>query len=51
MNTELQNETNSNSRIKRFAKRNYETYKAHFESRNLTPIMTLDEFMENYLTD
>lgn len=49
MHTESKDETvSSNSRIRRFARRNYEIYKEHFKSRNLKPVMTLDEFMENY---
>lgn len=50
MNTKLPDEVNSSKRISRFAKRNYEIYKAHYKSRNLNAILTLDEFMENYRT-
>lgn len=48
MNTELQDKINSPKRISRFAKRNYEIYKEHYKSKNMTAILTLDEFMKNY---
>ena len=48
MNTDLQDKERSTSRVSRFARRNYETYKKHFLSRNQKPVLTLDEFMENY---
>ena len=50
MNTKLPDEVSSSKRISRFAKRNYEVYKAHYKSRNLNAILTLDEFMKNYRT-
>ena len=33
--------------ITKFAKRNYQTYVAHYEARDLTP-MPFDEFVKNY---
>ena len=51
MKTKLQEEVKGNSRIRRFAKRNYEVYKAHFKSRNLNPVLTLEEFMKNYTSE
>jgi hypothetical protein len=50
METKLHDEKKANRKIGRFAKRNYEVYKEHYKSRNLTPILTLDEFMKNYRT-
>ena len=50
MKTLLQDELISAKRIGKFAKRNYETYKEHYKSRNLTPILTLDDFLKNYTT-
>lgn len=48
MKTKLQDEISATTRASRFAKRSFETYQEHYKSRNLTPIMTLDEFMKNY---
>ncbi len=50
MKTVLQDELSSTKRISRFAKRSYKTYQEHYKSRNQTPVLTLDEFMENYRT-
>jgi len=50
MKTKLQDEVNSNTRISRFAKRSYKVYQEHYKSRNLTPTMTMDEFLQNYRT-
>jgi hypothetical protein len=50
MKTELQDQINSTRKFSRFAKRSYEIYKEHFKSRNQKPVLTLDEFMENYRT-
>ena len=48
MKTKLQDELNTTKRIGRFAKRNYEIYKEHYKSRNMIPILTLDDFLKNY---
>ncbi|MFD1292269.1 hypothetical protein ACFQ5N_00350 [Lutibacter holmesii] len=37
----------SSDAIIKFAKRNYQTYLAHYEARNLKP-MPFDEFVKNY---
>ena len=50
MKTLLQDELSSAKKIGRFAKRNYEIYKEHYKSRNMTPTLTLDDFMKNYST-
>jgi len=47
---ELHDDVQATSRVRRFAKRNYEIYTEHFKSRNLKPVLTLDEFMKNYTT-
>ena len=47
---ELQDDVQATSRVRRFAKRNYEIYKEHFKSRNLNPVLTLEEFMKNYVS-
>jgi len=47
MKTISQNEIGTLKAIRRFAKRNYETYKIHCESRNFAP-MPLDDFLKNY---
>jgi len=46
----LHDELISAKKIGRFAKRNYETYKEHYKSRNMTPTLTLDDFLKNYST-
>ena len=48
MKTTLQDELNSTKRISRFAKRNYEIYLSHYKARNMTPTLTLDDFLKNY---
>jgi hypothetical protein len=48
MKTTLQIEINSAKKISISAKRNYETYKEHYKSRNMTPALTLDDFLKNY---
>jgi len=48
MNTLLQDELNSAKKIGKFARRNYTTYKEHYKSRNMTPTLTLDDFLKNY---
>ncbi|WP_372793548.1 hypothetical protein [Lutibacter sp.] len=40
-------ESNTLEKITNFARRNYNTYVKHYESRNLKP-MSLDEFLKNY---
>lgn len=50
MKTVLQDELTSTKRISRFAKRSYKVYQEHYKSRNLTPALTLEEFMQNYRT-
>jgi len=50
MKTLLHDELISAKRIGKFAKRNYETYKEHYKSRNMTPTLTLDDFLKNYST-
>jgi hypothetical protein len=49
MKTVLQDELNSAKKIGRFAKRNYEIYKEHYKSRNMTPTLTLDDFLKDYV--
>lgn len=44
--TQLLEYCNSEAIIQ-FAKRNYKTYLAHYEARNLKP-MPFDEFVKNY---
>jgi hypothetical protein len=48
MKTLLNDELISAKKIGRFAKRNYETYKEHYKSRNMIPTLTLDDFLKNY---
>ena len=48
MKTLLHDELISTKKIGKFAERNYETYKEHYKSRNMTPILTLDDFLKNY---
>ena len=50
MKTLLHDELISAKKIGKFAKRNYETYKEHYKSRNMTPTLTLDDFLKNYST-
>ena len=50
MKTVFQEETKSSRKISGFAKRSYEIYLKHYKSRNMTPTLTLDEFMKNYST-
>ena len=50
MELELHDQSDAASKVRRYARRNYETYKEHFKSRNLKPVLTLEEFMENYST-
>ena len=50
MEKDVQQEFDSTRRVRRYARRNYEIYKEHFKSRNLKPVLTLEEFMENYST-
>lgn len=40
-------DTKKLERITSFARRNYNTYVKHYQSRNLTP-MPLEEFLKNY---
>lgn len=47
MRSTLLNEYCSSEAIIQFAKRNYKTYLAHYEARNLKP-MPFDEFVKNY---
>ena len=50
MKTDIHDEANATSRVRRYARRNYEIYKEHFKSRNLKPVLTLEEFMKNYVS-
>ena len=50
MKTVLQDELSSTKKVSRFAKRSYKIYQEHYKSRNLTPALTLDEFLQNYRT-
>ena len=50
MKTLLQNELISTKKFGKFAKRSYEIYKEYYKSRNLTPPLTLDDFLKNYST-
>ncbi len=50
MDFELHDQPDAASKVRRYARRNYEVYKAHFKSRNLKPVLTLEEFMKNYST-
>lgn len=47
MKTLTQNKISPAKAIRRFALRNYETYKLHCESRNFAP-MPLNDFLKNY---
>ena len=47
MQTMLQIDIETSKEVLIFAKKNYETYKNHFLSRNLKPI-PFEEFLENY---
>jgi hypothetical protein len=47
MQTIVQKDINNSSRVMIFAKKNYETYKNHFLSKNLKPI-SFEEFLKNY---
>jgi hypothetical protein len=48
MKTTLQIGLKSTKKISISAKKNYETYKEHYKSRNMTPTLTLDDFLKNY---
>jgi len=50
MKTELQDESNPTKKVDNFARRSYKIYLEHYKSRNLTPALTLEEFMQNYRT-
>ncbi len=48
MKTELQDDLNSTKKVSSFARRSYKIYLDHYKSRNLTPSLSMDEFLENY---
>ena len=48
MKTELQDDLNSTKKVSSFARRSYKVYLDHYKSRNLTPSLSMDEFLENY---
>jgi len=48
MKTTLQFELPSANKISESAKRNYETYKEHYKSKNQTPTLSLNDFLMNY---
>jgi hypothetical protein len=48
MKTDLQNDLNSTKKVSSFARRSYKIYLDHYKSRNLTPSLSMDEFLENY---
>lgn len=50
MKTELQDELSSANTAGNFARRSYKIYLEHFKSRNLTPALSMDEFLKNYTT-
>ena len=50
MKTELRDDLGSIKKVGSFARRSYKIYLEHFKSRNLTPALTMDEFLENYTT-
>ena len=50
MKTELHDELNPTKKVSSFARRSYQIYQEHFKSKNLTPALTMEEFMENYTT-
>ena len=50
MKTELQDESNPTKKVDNFARRSYKIYLEHYKSRNLTPSLSKDEFLENYTT-
>ncbi len=47
METNVKIKVKTSKEVLIFAKKNYETYKNHFISRNLQP-MSFDKFVENY---
>ncbi len=47
MQTMLQMDIDTSKEVLIFAKKNYETYKNHYLSRNLEPI-SFEEFLKNY---
>ena len=49
MKTELQDDLNSTKKVSSFARRSYKIYLDHYKSRNLTPSLNMDEFLENYI--
>jgi len=48
MKTPIKNNLKSSDFIREFAFKNYKTYVAHYESRNLKPI-PFHEFLKNYM--
>ena len=47
MESKLKMYIDTSSEVLVFAKKNYETYRNHFKSRNLKP-KSLEEFLKNY---
>jgi len=47
MHNKLRMDIDTSKEVLIFAKKNYETYKNHFLSRNLKPI-SFEEFLKNY---
>jgi len=43
-----QDDLNSTKKVSSFARRSYKIYLDHYKSRNLTPALNMDEFLENY---
>ncbi len=48
MKIEPQDDLNSTKKVSSFARRSYKIYLDHYKSRNLTPALNMDEFLENY---
>ena len=50
MKTLLPDELDSSHKVGSFARRSYKIYLEHYKSKNMTPALTMDEFLENYRT-
>jgi hypothetical protein len=50
MKIKLHDELKSTKKFSSFAKRSYKVYQEHYMSRNLTPALSMEEFLNNYTT-
>lgn len=50
MKTTLQDDLDSTHKVGSFARRSYKIYLEHYRSKNMTPALSMDEFLENYRT-